>query len=328
MVWGTPIAIYLFFAGAGAGAFITAITSHLYGRRSFEPLLKAGIIVSGPLVAIGMPFLIMDLGIGRREPWRIINLYTNPGSVMTWGAWIITLFIPVALLLATFEIQWSWSHAPFSFFYRIWDRNRKRLVFRAIVAVLSLVKAIWEFLLRQRQTLLVIGTVLAFSTAIYTGLLLGVVNAVPIWNNSILPMLFFVSALSSGLAAAVVFAVIFPSEDRKLLEEHFFYLNQVHSVMIVVEMIFVFCWLFVAAHGSDAAGMSVSRLLGGDLAWLFWVGVIFFGIIDPLLIYVYEVVLHRPLMTYGMIISDSSVLLGGFVLRYLALAAAVPIILS
>lgn len=312
MIWGTYIAIYLFLAGAGAGAFITAITSHLYGRRSFEPLLKAGVIVSGPLVAMGMPFLIWDLGIGKTQPWRIVNLYTNPGSVMTWGAWILTMFIPVALLLATFELEVPWSKPPFRWFRWVAD----------------IVKPLWLWLRGYRNTFMVIGTVLAFSTAIYTGLLLGVVNAVPIWNNSILPMLFFVSALSSGLAAAVVFAVIFPSEDRKLLEEHFFYLNQVHSVMIVVEMIFVFCWLFITAHGSTAAELSVGRLLGGDLALFFWIGVIFFGIIDPLLIYIYEVVLHRPLMTYGMIISDSSVLLGGFVLRYLALASAVPIILS
>ena len=174
---------------------------------------------------------------------------------------------------------------------------------------------------------MMVGGVFAFCTAIYTGLLLGVVNGVPLWNTAVLPALFFVSALSTGLAAAVVTAVVFPIEERRLLSEHFFYLNQIHALMIVVELIFIFCWLFITANASTTAAASVGHLMAGDLAWLFWLGVVFFGIVDPLLIYIYEVVLKKPLMSYAMVISDGSVLLGGAVLRYLVLAVAVPITL-
>ncbi|MDP2727884.1 MAG: NrfD/PsrC family molybdoenzyme membrane anchor subunit, partial [Dehalococcoidia bacterium] len=89
MIWGLPIAVYLFLAGAGAGAFLCAVGAELYSRQTFRPLIHSGTIISGPMVALGMPFLIYDLGMGRREPWRIFFLFFgNPGSIMTWGTWI------------------------------------------------------------------------------------------------------------------------------------------------------------------------------------------------------------------------------------------------
>jgi len=297
MVWGLYIAVYLFMAGAGAGAFLTAVVTDLYSRERFKALVRSGLLISGPLVALGMPFLVLDLGIGKYQPWRIIYLYIgNPGSIMFWGTWILSSFVVVAMILASFEIEqvrWPWAR-----------------------------------LKRHRSRLMALGSVLAFMVAIYTGLLLGVVHGVPLWNTTILPALFLISALSTGLAAAVVFAVIVPAEERRLMAEHFFYLNQVHSLMILAELIFVFCWLFITANGSVTAGQSVAMLLSGGLAIPFWVGVMFFGIIDPLLIYIYEVVLGKPLMPYAMVVSDGSVLVGGFVLRYVALGAALPVILS
>ena len=113
--------------------------------------------------------------------------------------------------------------------------------------------------------------------------------------------------------------------EKKLVEEHFFNLNQIHSLMIVIELIMIFSWIFIAANGSSAASDSVQMLLTGSLSPLFWIGVVFFGIVDPLIILIYELVLHRPLMAIGSYISDGSVLIGGFILRYLVIAAAVPI---
>ena len=300
MAWGFYISAYLFAAGAGAGAFLAALTAEIYSRDGFRPLIRSGTVISGPLVLLGMPFLILDLGIGQREPWRLFYLFFgNGGSIMAWGAWVITLFSGVAILCAIADLD-----LPF-----------------------PLLNWLHRQLAPHRRPMMVLGGLLAFATAIYTGLLLGVVNGVPLWNTAVLPALFFVSALSTGLAAAVVFAVVFPIEERRLLSIHFFYLNQVHALMIVVEMIFIFCWLFISANASTTAATSVGQLMGGHLAWLFWLGVIFFGIVDPLLIYIWEVVLGRPLVGAAMVFSDSSVLVGGVVLRYLVLAAATPIAL-
>ncbi|MCL4534528.1 MAG: polysulfide reductase NrfD [Bacteroidetes bacterium] len=303
MAWGIYIATYLFMAGMGAGAFLTAVVAFVYSREGFRPLIRAGIVAGGPLVALGLPFLVLDLGAGQREPWRIFWLYFgNIGSIMTWGTWIITAFVGVGLLSILLELDIDWR--------------------------IPLLKRLREQLLPYRFRLLIIGSILAFATATYTGLLLGVVVSVPFWNTPLLPSLFVVSALSTGMAAAVVTSVLFPMEERKLLAEHFFYLNQIHSLMIVVELIFLFSYLFIVATSSITGSQSVGLLLSGGLALPFWIGVVFFGIVDPLLLYIYEVVLGRPMVPYAMLVSDGSVLVGGFVLRFLILSAALPVTLT
>jgi len=93
MVWGWQIAWYLFLGGLGAGATLTSLVASRAGSR-FGPIERAGAILAGPAVAFGTALLVLDLGMGRREPWRLIYLYSNWQSPMTWGTWILTLFIP------------------------------------------------------------------------------------------------------------------------------------------------------------------------------------------------------------------------------------------
>lgn len=306
MAWGFPIAMYLFLAGMGAGAFLTATAAEMYNKIAFRPLIRSGLILSGILVGLGIPFLIADLGAGRTQPWRLIWLFSNPTSPMTWGVWVLSPFIPLGLVLGWLEV--NFLNPPW------------RLVrwFRALA-------------LRWRTRLMQIGALLALTISVYTGLLLGVVHGIPLWNTSILPMLFFVSALSTGLAASVVLSQITAvrmEHDGVHLAKSYFYVNQIHSALILIEVIFIFCWLFVVANGSVTAAQSVDILLFGKLSLFFWIGIVFFGVVDPLIIYVYEVVLGKPLKPYWILISDGSVILGGLVLRYLVIAAAVPVILT
>lgn len=299
MAWEYPIPIYLFLAGTGAGAFLAAVVTEVYSYEKYHSLTRAGAIISGPIVAISTMFLVLDLGAGKEEPWRLPRLLANPGSPMTWGTVIVSAFIFVALIYGSFEanIRWPWKRA----------------------------RDLQESLRRYRKAVILLGAPLAVAVTIYTGILIGVVPGVPLWNTTILPMLFVSSALSSGLAAAAIGGVAKPVEGKKLVEEHFFTLNQVHSLMIVVELLMIFSWIFIAGSGSEAANESVQKLLSGNLSLLFWVGVVFFGIIDPLVIIAYEFVLHRPLGPVGSYVSDGSVLVGGFILRYLVISAAVPI---
>jgi polysulfide reductase chain C len=133
------------------------------------------------------------------------------------------------------------------------------------------------------------------------------------------------------LAACVLVsqaAAVSADHDGANLAKSYFYVNQIHSALIITETVFIFCWLFIVANGSVTAAQSVNMLLSGQYSVYFWIGIVFFGIVDPMLIYIYEIVLGRPLKPYWVLISDGSVLLGGLVLRYLVIAAAVPVILT
>ena len=51
------------------------------------------------------------------------------------------------------------------------------------------------------------------------GRLLGVVKTFPLWNNAILPVLFLVSAISTGIAAVILASLIAAPKEAEELDE-------------------------------------------------------------------------------------------------------------
>ena len=78
-----------------------------------------------------------------------------------------------------------------------------------------------------------VGIVLALGTAIYTGVLLSVVQAVPLWATPILPALFLVSAVSTGMGLCIDLAatLVVPEVHRRFKK-----LPLVHMVLIGLEI--------------------------------------------------------------------------------------------
>lgn len=299
MIWGWPIAIYLFLAGIGSGAFLTAGLADIFGGDRYRSVVRAGALIAGPIVAFSTIFLIYDLGIGKYEPWRLIRIVTNTGSVMSWGVVILSVFMLVAFIYASFEIEIKWP----------WDRLRRYHL----------------SVMRHRSAIVKVGCALAVAVMVYTGLLIGVVSGIPLWNTSILPALFATSAVSTGLAAAVIGAELRPVKGRSLDENDLHPLNQLHALVVIIELVMVFTWLFIVANGSSGGSESVGMLVGGRFSLAFWLGVVLIGLINPLMILGYEIATRKPAIAFSSYISDTSILVGGFALRYLVVYAAVPI---
>ncbi|MEO8518770.1 MAG: NrfD/PsrC family molybdoenzyme membrane anchor subunit [Dermatophilaceae bacterium] len=299
MVWGWQIAWYLFLGGLGAGATLTSLVASRAGSR-FSPIERAGATLAGPAVAFGTALLIVDLGMGRSEPWRLVYLYTNWTSPMTWGTWILTLFIPVALLHAL----------------AVTETLGKRFE-RYVAPVRRMCK-------RGAVVLKVVVGVLALSTAIYTGVLLSVPPSFPLLNSLLLPVLFLVSALSTGLSAAVLGGYLLAHRSGVVLDLHQW--SRVHIGLLVVEFAALMAWLGVGS-ASVAGSASVQSLVSGDLAPVFWVGLVLAGLVGPVLAFVIES--GRRDRGDGLALAgEAGVLAGGLALRYLVLLAAVPVLVG
>jgi len=299
MVWGWQIAWYLFLGGLGAGATLTSLVASRAGSR-FDPIERAGAILAGPAVAFGTALLVLDLGMGRREPWRLIYLYSNWQSPMTWGTWILTLFIPIAVLHA---LSITGAFAP------RWERYVAR-VRRVCV--------------RAHSALKVAAGVLALSTAIYTGVLLSVPPSFPLLSSWLLPVLFLVSALSTGLSAAVVAGHIKARRQRIELDLHPW--SRIHIGLVVLELGVLLAWLAVGS-ASPAGNTSVQMLVSGTLAPVFWVVVVMAGLVGPVLAFVVETA-KRGQSPRLALAGEAGVLAGGLALRYLVLLAAVPVLVG
>jgi polysulfide reductase chain C len=152
-----------------------------------------------------------------------------------------------------------------------------------------------------RKLVAIIGSLFALGTATYTGFLLSAVSTNNLWHTPLLgsstvpflPMLFLVSAISTGLAAALIGA----SKDSDLT-----IYKKADIVLIVLEIL-----LLVLLYGSVK-----TIYFSGSMAMLFWLGVVTIGLLIPLIFTIYGVAKHRN----WVIQISTLVVIGGFCLRY------------
>ncbi len=285
-VWGPLIAWYLFLAGMGAGAYVVAYGASRLGPK-YSPLVKPGVWLGAPLVAIGSLLLLLDLG----NPLRFYMGFFRPEtSMISVGILIITVFIVLgAIHLAT-------------------------LLFKQIK--LSATALAW---------LSGIAALFALATAIYTGLLLGVVKAVPFWNTPLLPLLFLVSALSTGAGAVMVVLalqrLIAPPAKEAAGEamESAHLLSRVDIPLVVLELLVLFFLLFITGGGQSVTATSAQYLVSGGFALAFWVGLVLVGLIVPIVLEV--MALRRGQGLNLGALAGVCLLIGGIVLRYAVLSA-------
>ncbi|MDO5044529.1 MAG: polysulfide reductase NrfD [Coriobacteriia bacterium] len=290
MMWGTIIAWYLFLAGLSAGAFIAS----LYVERVYPEktrFLFVSRIVALIALAIGLVVLIADAEGALHNPVSLFFLLGNlSSSVMSWGVVFLFVLGIVEFLFVVFE------------FMRKKDNGYTR------------------FFKKSHGVLSVIGLIFAILTAGYTGVLIGVVKTVPLWNNALLPVLFLVSALSSGIAAAIFFTgVTKPSEVDGILK-----LTKIHASLVATELVLLALMFIIVSSGNPAGAESVAMLLSGSLAPLFWIVLVLLGLSIPLIFELLEITgkVHN---VYAAIVMELLVVIGAFCLRYLIIEAAVPL---
>jgi formate-dependent nitrite reductase membrane component NrfD len=325
--WGWLIAIYLFLGGMGAGSFLMAAVFELTGlryRHEFCPTALAGAGVSGPLLLVGTALLIFDLGAGLHEPWRIPFMFTNPRSVMTWGIWILTFFLPICFVYGILEALHTFPGIL------IWVRKRLRLLLRRWPFLIRLLRLLPRRLRvipetlpyrRIKRVLCSVGAVLAVCTAVYTGVLLSVVRAVPFWNTPLLPVLFLVSAISTGMGLSFDLSATLAVPE---VHRRYSAMPLVHMFFIGLEIVLLALLMIVSINRGGEAAESAKLILLGNRSVIFWVLVIGFGMIYPFMVHVYAFARHSHGFLSG-VLSGAGIVIAGLFVRYLIVAAAIPV---
>lgn len=283
MVWDAIIAIYLFLAGLGAGAFaLGALTN--WAKTPAPTMKKVAFIVAPVAVAVGTLMLVVDAHAGLMNPLRFFGLVANLGSVMAWGVIILSAFLVVSI----------------------------------VDLIVLLVKK------STPKALDVVGAVLAVCVAAYTGVLLGDAGvAFPLWNMAVLPILFIVSAASTGIAVTLLITRLVAADEAAALP----WLGKAGLVLPVLELALVIALLAVAGMAGGSAGAagaaSVANLVSGPYAVAFWLGFVVIGLAVP---FVLELMSHRGSQSKALpMAGEACVLVGGFMLRYLVIMAAVAV---
>lgn len=266
-VWGWQPALYLFLGGVGAGAFLAAGVLFLTDREHNRAAIAASLWAAPVCLGVGLLLLLSELTAPARG-LLLWQSFSNQTSWMAFGAW--------AALLA--------------------------LVFFALTAIVvtrpieAAIERKWPgFATKKRRIATVptvIGMVLALCVAVYTGMLLMAVPAVPLWGTPLLPCLFTVSAIDTGVALVEIAALAVHRREplthraRKLLERSV-------VVLVLVEGVVLAAYMGIMAtgngggaftHGSAAltAALSAWTLTSGELAPFFWGLLVACGLVLPL----------------------------------------------
>ena len=319
--WGWIVAIYLFLGGLAAGAFLVAAVLELTGKRDrsdFSPITLAGAVATGPILIVGVLLLVLDLGAGLREPWRIPLMWIHLSSVMTWGVWILSLFIPVSLIYGFLEVIDQYPEA--------WRRVTSRRWARWLVSLQG------PALRRAKRILAILGSVLAVLTALYTGVLLSAVGpAVPLWSTpilpfvpiSVLPLLFLVSAIATGVALTVdVAATLYTADIGHRIKG----LSLIHLALVLLEALLLGLLLVGALVSGGSAAQAVEIMLTGPYSVVFWVFFVLPAFVFPFILNSYELARGRHSASVGAAVGVG-VLVAGLFLRYLILANGIPVAL-
>jgi formate-dependent nitrite reductase membrane component NrfD len=175
-----------------------------------------------------------------------------------------------------------------------------------------------------------VGLLFACGTAVYTGILLRSMKYIPAWHAVLLPVLFFVSALSTGAMGIALGTLLFRviSGDASVARSMIGSIETAEPAILLVEGVVLVFYLRHLAKGKREARLSVAMLLSGTWRRAFWWAVVGGALALPLLLSGVSAILHLADVTsfrlFGaelevasvlVLVAAVTVLFGGFVLR-------------
>jgi len=270
--WGWPIAGYLFLGGLGGGMMVVSTVADLF--FGVGDTFAVGNFVAAGLIGLGSGLLIFELG----RPFQFWRVFSKEKAILTVGAWILSLLIVLSIVYGSFGL----SSSP------------------------------WYGIESLRLVLAVICLLLGLGVTIYTGVFLGTMNAHPFWNGPALPVLFLVSGISTGIAAHALLVHFWPlggSESVLASAEDF--LRASDMGLLVLEAIILMVYVVTMRTATTVVAVrAAATWLNGGRALPFWGGIIFLGLILPLVLYAVG-------NAVTLLLAPACVLIGGLILRFL-----------
>lgn len=245
VVWGLWVAMYLFFAGMAAGAFILATLDYLFNIPLFKGTGK--VALWGALVSLGAALLSIWLDLGHLDRIWKVYLQGNIYSVMfqmVWGYTLFGLIISGSLLLALFQPHNRWL-----------------------------------------KLLMGIGFVVALFVAGAVGALLGVQAARPFWHVGLFPVQFPVFGLASGAALMLLILGWFGPKDDPRRPQQLWVLGLLSVGLLIVKLYFTWADFSQSLYGNVPMNIeAVNQVLFGPYWWAFWILQMLIGTFIPIVV--------------------------------------------
>jgi predicted membrane protein len=196
-LWGFLIVLYPYITGLVAGAFIMASLVRVFRVKPLEPVYRLSLLTALAFLLCATLPLLFHLGHPERSFQIMITPHlTSPMAIFGFVyAWYL---MAVLLLELWFDyrqdfVAWSKSEPGF-----------RGIIYRAFtLGVTDESDKAVALDLKMGWIISIIGIPSAFLLHGYVGFIFGSIKANPWWGNAIMPIIFILSAMVSGIALCV-----------------------------------------------------------------------------------------------------------------------------
>ncbi|MFQ6051053.1 MAG: NrfD/PsrC family molybdoenzyme membrane anchor subunit [Candidatus Hydrothermarchaeota archaeon] len=209
--WSILIALYPYITGLVAGAFIVSSIYHVFGRKEVKPVAKLAVLTAYAFLLICVQPLLFHLTQPLRAPE--IFLTPNPNSAMAAFGYVYLSY----LIILTLEI-WFIFREDIVRFAKSSRGIKKLFYFVLALGITDISKEALETDHKITTVLAAIGIPSACLLHGYAGFIFGSIKANPWWSTPLMPIIFLLSAIVSGIAMLILIYVIVSKIRRTTID--------------------------------------------------------------------------------------------------------------
>jgi formate-dependent nitrite reductase membrane component NrfD len=238
--WPEMLAIYFFLIGTAAMVFVAAAAPNVFGAVA-EPLLDFQKIGAiVALVLVGVSAPLLILDIGQPARFLYPLIYFHWTSPLSWGSLFLPLF-GLSILV---------------FLYGVFTGKPEMTKWSAIL-----------------------GSLLALTMPLYTGMDLMVQTARELWTDPAIPLLFVVLSITSGVAVVAVLEMVAGSTNEAVTR-----LLRACLYLSIGVTLLLFLSIFTSLLYGSAEKQQLLTIINSEFSMSFWGLTFVVGIIAPLVL--------------------------------------------
>lgn len=253
--WGLFIVLYPYLTGLVAGAFIVSSLYHVFGISKLKPVSRLALIAALAVLLVAPMALISHLG----QPLRALNLMWTPNltSAMAGFGYIYSFYLIIVLL----EIWFMYRQDLVLF------SETKPGVMGKIYSLLTLgARDVSEEALHTDHKIVTILAIVGIPSAAflhgYVGFIFGAIKANPWWSTPLMPVIFLLSAIVSGIALLiVVYSVTCRMRRKKIDNDCLLTMNKYLWVFLIFAFVLEILEVIHIAYESEENWPAIKGLI-------------------------------------------------------------------
>ncbi len=275
--WGILIVLYPFITGLVAGAFILASLERVFNVSEVKPTYRLSLLTALAFLLVATLPLLAHLG----HPERALEILFTPkfDSAMAMFGFVYAWYLMAVLLL---EI-WFDYRKDFVLLSKS-AKGLKKLFYTILTfGVDNISPRSLEIDEKIGRAITIIGIPSAFLLHGYVGFIFGSVKANPWWSTTLMPVIFLMSAMVSGIAMVMLVYMVTQwlrrqPIDLPCVDTIRLYLINIFLIDFSLEMLDLIHRIYTAEESFDI----ISILMSNNLFWTQFVVQIILGTLIPI----------------------------------------------